>query len=436
MGRHGVPVGVDGRDAALREARRPVRTQAGAAGRDRRVPDRLGALRDRAEHDRADRVPRAPGAGRRRPDGHDRRRRRRPRRAARPGPLPGALRRRVRDLDGDRPADRRVLRRPPLLAVDLLHQPPSRRCGAGGDRRRVPRPRRACPALDRLPRCGAAGGRPFLGRAFHESRRDDLRVGVGGDCDARDSRCRSARAFRDRRTACGRTDPAAGAVQEPNVRDHERDRLHRRARALRVGHLPAALLADRQRAQSYRVGVAPHADDARCLDHLDHEWQRDLEDGPLPSIPDRRHRCRRDRDLPAVTARGLDADLARRRLHAGARARPRHGDAGTRSRSAERRFVRAARRRHIRFDALPPDRRVDRRLHLRRDLRQPAGDGAPRPRAPRRPRPGRREPGGRPPAAGRCASAVHRVVHGRAPAGVSRRERIRGGRVPAHVAAA
>ena len=84
---------------------------------------------------------------------------RRPRPAARPRPLPGLLRRRVRRLDGDRAADRRLLRRPPLVALDLLHQPAARGARAGRDRLRLPRPRRAGAPLDRLPRRGAPGGR-------------------------------------------------------------------------------------------------------------------------------------------------------------------------------------------------------------------------------------------------------------------------------------
>ena len=51
-----------------------------------------------------------------------------------------------------------------------------------------------------------------------------------------------------------------------------------------------------------------------------------------------------------------------------------------------------ARRRHLRLDALPPDRRLDRRLDLRRDLRQPARDRTRRPATPRRSRPGGGEP--------------------------------------------
>ena len=127
VGRDRVPARVDGRRAAVREARRPLRAQARPPDRDRDLPRRLGALRPEPEHGRADRLPRAPGARRRRADRDDDGGRRRPRPAARARPLPGLLRRRLRRLDGDRAAARRLLRRQPLVALDLLRQPADRR---------------------------------------------------------------------------------------------------------------------------------------------------------------------------------------------------------------------------------------------------------------------------------------------------------------------
>ena len=53
---------------------------------------------------------------------------------------------------------------------------------------------------------------------------------------------------------------------------------------------------------------------------------------------------------------------------------------------------RAARRRHLRLDALPADRRLDRRRALRRDLREPARDRARRRPSARRRAAGRGEP--------------------------------------------
>ncbi len=322
------------------------------------------------------------------------------------------------------------------LALDLLHQPADRRRRAGRDRGRLPRPLRPAAPFDRLPRCGAARGRPFRDRAVHEPRRHDLRLGIDPDHRARSARRRAARALRVRGAACGRADPADGAVQKPDVLGDERDRLHHRGRALRLGHLPAALPPDRQGAQRDRVRAAADADDGRRADHVDRERQRDLADRPLPTLPDPRHRGRGDRDLPALAACRLDADLAGGALHARARARPRAGDAGAGARSPERRPLRAARRRHVRLDALPADRRLDRRLDLRRDLRQPACDRARRPAPARRPRAGGRQSRGRQAAARGGQAAVHRSVHGRAPARLPRRDRLRGRRVPAHLAAA
>ena len=60
------------------------------------------------------------------------------------------------------------------------------------------------------------------------------------------------------------------------------------------------------------------------------------------------------------------------RLHARARPRARDGDAGARARRPERGRLRVPRRRDVRLDALPPDRRLDRRRRVRRDLREPA----------------------------------------------------------------
>ena len=140
--------------------------------------DRLGALRARPGHGPADRVPRRAGDRRRRPDRHEHGGARRHRAAARAGQVPGALRRSLRRLDGDRAAPRRLLRRQPLVALDLLHQPAVGRARVRRDRGRVPQPRRARPSQDRLPRRDAAGGRPLGHRALHEPRRHDVAVGL------------------------------------------------------------------------------------------------------------------------------------------------------------------------------------------------------------------------------------------------------------------
>ena len=164
-------------------------------------------------------LPRAPGPGRRRADGDDDRRRRRHRPAARARPLPGALRRRLRRVDGDRAAARRVLRRQPLVALDLLRQPAARRRRARRDRRRLPR------APDR----GRGTSIDYLGAAVLAGALSSivLFTSLGGTTYAWGSpeivvddrrRRRAARALPVRRGARGGADPAARALPEPHVR--------------------------------------------------------------------------------------------------------------------------------------------------------------------------------------------------------------------------
>ena len=74
-----------------------------------------------------------------------------------------------------------------------------------------------------------------------------------------------------RREPRGRADPAARAVPEQDLQRHERDRLHRRARAVRSRDVPAALSADRARPQPDDVGADDDAADGRPARHLDRE---------------------------------------------------------------------------------------------------------------------------------------------------------------------
>ena len=83
----------------------------------------------------AHRVPRPAGHRRRRAHRHHHRGDRRSHSAARARPLSGPVRRGVRARHHHRPAAGRILRRPPDLAVDFLHQPSDRRAGARRDRR-------------------------------------------------------------------------------------------------------------------------------------------------------------------------------------------------------------------------------------------------------------------------------------------------------------
>ena len=126
VGGVGLPGRVDRRHADLRQARRPVRPTHVAVGRDRRVPDRIGRLRVRADDAAADRRARAAGPGRRRADldlaDHHRRRRA----AARARSLPGLHQRRVRGGERRRAGGRRPADALPDVALDLLDQPAAR----------------------------------------------------------------------------------------------------------------------------------------------------------------------------------------------------------------------------------------------------------------------------------------------------------------------
>ena len=88
----------------------------------RALHGRLGAGRAVAVDDLADRLAGAAGHRRRRPDRHRDRDDRRHHPAARPRQVPGRDRRRLRRDDGPRAAARRLLHRPPVVAVGLLRQ--------------------------------------------------------------------------------------------------------------------------------------------------------------------------------------------------------------------------------------------------------------------------------------------------------------------------
>ena len=134
VGVHGIPAVLDGDGADLRPVGRHLRPAAAVLRVDPALPARLGALRARAEHDAADRLPRHPGPRRRRRDpacdgdhGPDR-----PTAGARP--LRGADQLRVPDRGAARTGRRRPDRGQCELALDLLRQPSDRRPRAARDR--------------------------------------------------------------------------------------------------------------------------------------------------------------------------------------------------------------------------------------------------------------------------------------------------------------
>ena len=108
-------------------------------------------------------------------------------------------------------------------------------------------PRPAGPARDRLPRDGAPRRRADLDRALHEPRRDDLRLVVGADDRVARSRRRASRsAFVVAERRARGAARAARPLPQPRLQRRERDRLHRRHRAVRLRHVHPALPPGRQ----------------------------------------------------------------------------------------------------------------------------------------------------------------------------------------------
>ena len=93
----------------------------------------------------------------------------------------------------------------------------------------------------------------------------------------------------------GRTCAPATAVRQPGVHGHERDRLDRRLRTVRLGHLSAAVSSGRQRREPDRLGTPDPAADGRPAGHLDRLGAGDQPDRALQDIPDPRHRGDDDR---------------------------------------------------------------------------------------------------------------------------------------------
>ena len=201
LGHHGVPAGSDRVDAAVGQARRPVRPEDLLPGRDRDLPRRLDPGRAQPLHGRAHRVPRDPGPGRRRPDGRRPGDRRRHRLASRARPLRGPVRRRLRRVEHRRPAARRRVRGRPDLALDLLHQRADRADRAR--RGRHPGAGQAPPRAShhRLHRHDRAGPGRDLVHLDDQPRRHHLRLEFRADLDSRRLR-RGAR----RRVRAGRAE--------------------------------------------------------------------------------------------------------------------------------------------------------------------------------------------------------------------------------------
>ena len=80
-------------------------------------------------------------------------------------------------------------------------------------------------------------------------------------------------------------------------------RLRSGRRALRVDHVPAGVPADREGIEPDRVRAADAAADGRRPDRLDRQRADHLAHGPLPGLPDPRHRRHVGRHAPALAPR-------------------------------------------------------------------------------------------------------------------------------------
>ena len=269
LGGHRLPAGHDGLDAAVGQARRPVRPQGPVPGRDRHLPDRLGAVRAGPHHDRADRVPGAAGPGRRRPDGAgpgDRgRRRARPRAGQVPGRLRGGLRRGQRG----RAAAGRLLRRQRSAGAGFS----TSTCRSGSSRSWSSRSR--CPGgrvreshkidyLGTLLLAGAATA-VVLGTSWGGT---TYPWGSASDHRSRGARGPAGRGLVDLGRPGRRAGAAAAAVPQPGVPGERGGRLRGRFRDVRVARLPAAVPAGGAGRVADHLGGVPAAHGGRPAAHL------------------------------------------------------------------------------------------------------------------------------------------------------------------------
>ena len=167
-----------------------------------------------------------------------------------------------------RPAARRLLHRPPVVALDLLHQPAARAIVALVVIAVVlDLPVRPPRALDRLPRrrrCWsapvslAAAGRVWGGTAVRVGARRRSRPGRG-------RRACSACCFVWQERRARRADPAAAAVPQPRVRGRSRDvGFVLGVGDVRRDHVPAAVPAGGERGQRHQLRPAAAAADGRA----------------------------------------------------------------------------------------------------------------------------------------------------------------------------
>ncbi len=232
--------------------------------------------------------------------------------------------------------------------------------------------RRAPHKIDYLGTVLLAGAATGLVTA-HLAGRDDLRLVLHADLPHGRGRGGVRRRVHLGGEPGRRAGPAAAPVPQPGVLRVERGRLRRRVRDVRGDRLPAPVHADRQGRQPDHLRAAAAAADGRPAGHLDHHRAAGQQVGPLPDLPDLRHRDDDDRPLPAVPPGRGHQRLAVLAVHAGARGGHRRIAAGPGRRGAELGQLRRSRHGHRRRDVLPVHRRLVRHGHLRRRVLQRAG---------------------------------------------------------------
>ena len=252
LGRDELSAGVDHRHRDRGQARRPLRPQSGLPGVGGVLPRRIGAVRHERVDDHAGGVPRAAGHRRRRDHGDGDGRHRRGHPAARARSLSGRARRGIRRHHGHRPPARRILHRPPHLAVGVLDQHPRRGRRAARRRRGHPVTGKGDPTRHRLRGHPHSRPRRLGAHAGHQLGWRRIRMGIPGDHRPVRGIGRRPRGIRLGGIPCGRADSADSTVRQPGVHRLLHPRLHRRLRHARRADLPADVHAVRRRRLRHR----------------------------------------------------------------------------------------------------------------------------------------------------------------------------------------
>ena len=360
MGDHGISARPDHRDAAVRKARRPVRTPDRPSGRPGDLPPRIRPVRLQPEFCRVDRIPGVPRVGRRWPHGQRAGRHRRRGAAPSARSVPGPVRCGIRARHRDRALAGGGVDDQPLMALDLLHKPADRHPGARRVGRHLPVGGRSRQTPHRLLRCRSAGAEPGRAGPHGQSGRDHLRLVLRPDTRPGCPHPGRPGWLRDRRAAGQRTRTPSEAAPEPGLRDRGHRRAPPRIRHVRDHHIPPPLLSGGQGGLTDGIGSGPAPADGRPPDHVDRGWSDRVAHRPVPGVPDRRYGHHDPRALSPVAPVSRDVHADGLRVHVRDRLRDRPGHAGLGGRSTERSRLRGARRRNLGQYAVPQYRELGR----------------------------------------------------------------------------